>query len=66
MEVRHIDILGNPGTVSGAGEKSKRARKKFGRRKVKAKTDNKQTYQVCWKIYKRLVKKKFLTTHIFI
>ena len=22
--------------------------------------------KICWKIYKRLVKKKFLTTHIFI
>ena len=28
-------ILGDPGAVSGGGEKSKRARKKFGRRKVK-------------------------------
>jgi len=28
-------ILGDPGAVSGDGEKSKRARKKFGRRKVK-------------------------------
>ena len=28
-------IVGDPGAVSGAGEKSKRARKKFGLRKVK-------------------------------
>jgi len=28
-------ILGDPGAVSGGGEKSKRARKKFRRRKVK-------------------------------
>jgi len=28
-------ILGDPGAVSGGGEKSKRARKKFGQRKVK-------------------------------
>jgi len=28
-------ILGDPGAVSGGGRKSKRARKKFGRRKVK-------------------------------
>ena len=28
-------ILGDPGAVSGGGKKSKRARKKFGRRKVK-------------------------------
>ena len=27
--------LGDPGAVTGGGEKSKRARKKFGRRKVK-------------------------------
>jgi len=30
-----ILILGDPGAVSGGGEKSKRARKKSGRRKVK-------------------------------
>ena len=29
------DIRGDPGSVSGAGEKSKRTRKKFGRKKVK-------------------------------
>ena len=29
------NILGDPGAVSGAGEKSKQARKKFGQRKVK-------------------------------
>ena len=28
-------ILGDPGAVGGGGKKSKRARKKFGRRKVK-------------------------------
>ena len=28
-------ILGDPGAVSGGGKKSKRARKKFGQRKVK-------------------------------
>ena len=28
-------ILGDPGAVSGGGKKSERARKKFGRRKVK-------------------------------
>ena len=28
-------ILGDPGAVSGGGKKSKRARKKFGRSKVK-------------------------------
>ena len=28
-------ILGDPGAVSGGGKKSKRARKKFGRRKIK-------------------------------
>ena len=28
-------ILGDPAAVSGGGEKSKQARKKFGRRKVK-------------------------------
>ena len=37
--VFHLDlssaILGDPGAVSGGGEKSKQARKKFGRRKVK-------------------------------
>ena len=30
-----LGILGDPGAVSGGGKKSKRARKKFGRRKVK-------------------------------
>ena len=30
-----LPILGDPGAVSGGGKKSKRARKKFGRRKVK-------------------------------
>ena len=30
-----VPILGDPGAVSGGGKKSKRARKKFGRRKVK-------------------------------
>ena len=33
------DILGDPGAVSGGGKKSKRARKKFGRRKVLARFD---------------------------
>ena len=33
-----FDILGDPGTVSGGGEKSKRARKKFGRRNVGVQT----------------------------
>ena len=32
---RPDSILGDPGTVSGSGKKSKRARKKFGRRKFK-------------------------------
>ena len=33
--INYYTILGDPGAVSGGGEKSKRARKKFGRRKVK-------------------------------
>ena len=35
LELLVISILGDPGAVSGGGKKSKRARKKFGRRKVK-------------------------------
>jgi len=35
LGVRVEAILGDPGAVRGGGEKSKRARKKFGRRKVK-------------------------------
>ena len=34
-EEQWSSILGDPGAVSGGGKKSKRARKKFGRRKVK-------------------------------
>ena len=34
QSICHI-ILGDPGAVSGGGKKSKRARKKIGRRKVK-------------------------------
>ena len=38
--MKYIDpvhaILGDPGAVTGGGKKSKRARKKFGRRKVKS------------------------------
>ena len=30
------------------------------------KTDNKKTYKSLQKMYQRLVKKQFLTTHIFI
>jgi len=32
------DIFGDPGAVSGGGEKSKRARRKFGPRKVRKKS----------------------------
>ena len=33
--IMSINILGDPGAVSAGGKKSKRARKKIGRRKVK-------------------------------
>ena len=35
LKARQVSILGDPGAVSGGREKSKQARKKFGRRKVK-------------------------------
>ena len=43
-------ILGDPGAVSGGGKKSKRARKKFGRRKVKPRLESTdfRTTQLCF------------------